>query len=174
MEELVHSSQFLDYSEIGNGGDIFVSESDEDVDERFNWIDAVEASEPDDDNHMWSVVASPLFTDDARRERLADHDQQAQGGLSKAKPPSRAGDGSHIHALGRPTLPESTAVSASEAADYASQYFPSVVETACEKFEMFHGLDPGVASAEMIGAQSSPKVPGWARLEFHRVREEGL
>ena len=27
---------------------------------------------------------------------------------------------------------------------------------------MFHGLDPGVASAEVIDAQSSLKVPGWA------------
>ena len=49
-----------------------------------------------------------------------------------------------------------------EAADYASQYLPSVVETACVKFEMLHGLDPGVASAEMIDAQSSLKVPGRA------------
>ena len=101
-----------------------MSESDDDVDERFDWIDDAEASEADDDNHTWSVVGSPPFTDDARREGPADHDQQTQGGLSKAKPPSRAGDGSHIHALGRPTLPESTAVSRFEAADYASQYLP--------------------------------------------------
>ena len=169
FEELVHVLNFYDDAEVGNSGHIFVSESDDDVDERSNRIDEAEASEVDDDNHMWSVVGPPPFTDDARRERPADHDQQTQGGLSKAKPPSStrcpplsAGDGSHIHSLGRLALPESTAVSRSEAADYALQYLPSVVKTACEKFEMFHGLNPGVASAEMIDAQSSLKVPGWA------------
>ena len=127
---------FYDHSEIGNGGDIFVSESDDDVDEHFNWIDEAEASEADDYNHMWSVVGSPPFTDDARREGPADHDQQMQGGLSKAKPPSRVGDGSHIHSLGRPTLPESTAVSRFEAAEHASQYLPSFVKIACKKFDV--------------------------------------
>ena len=60
---------FYDHSEIGNGGDIFVSESDDDVNEAFNWIDEAETSEADDDNHMWSVMGSPPFTDDARRHR---------------------------------------------------------------------------------------------------------
>ena len=170
---------FYDHSEIGNGGDIVVSESDDDVDGRFNWIDEAEASEADDDNHTWSVVGSPPFTDHARRERPADHDQQTQGGLSKAKPPPRAGHGSHIHALGRLALPESTAVSRSEVADYALQYLPSVVGTACEKLEMFHGLDPGVASAEMIDAQLSLKVPGasthvvdWSFIDSERKAYE--
>ena len=118
---------------------------------------------------MWSVVGSPLFTDDARRERPADHDQQMQGGLPKAKPTSSTrrsslstGDGSHIHSLGRPVLPESTAVSRFEAAEYASQYLPNVVEAACRKFEIFHHLSPGTATADMVDAQSSLKVPGWA------------
>ena len=134
---------FYDRSEVGNGGDIFVSEGDDDVDERFNCLAEAEASEADDDNHMWSVVGSPSFTDDARRERPADHDQQAQGGLSKAKPPSgtSAGGGLHIHALGRPTLPERTAASRFDAADDASQYFPSIDKIACEKFELLHGLN---------------------------------
>ena len=35
---------FYDHSEVSNGGDIFVSASDDDVDERFNWIDEAEAS----------------------------------------------------------------------------------------------------------------------------------
>ena len=123
----------------------------------MNWID-----EADDDNHTWSVVGLPPVTDDARRARPADHDQQAQGGLSRAKPPSgtSAGGGLHIHALGRPTLAETTAASRSDAADYASQYHPSVVKIACEKFELFYCLNPGVASAEMVDAQSSLKVPG--------------
>ena len=43
---------FYDHSEIRTGGDFFVSESDEDIDERFNWIDEAESSEPDNDNHM--------------------------------------------------------------------------------------------------------------------------
>ena len=66
---------FYDSTEVGNGGDILVSEDDDDVDEQFNWIDEVEASEADDDNDLWSVAGSPPFTDDARRERPADHDQ---------------------------------------------------------------------------------------------------
>ena len=109
-----------------------------------DWIAEVDVSEPDDDNHMWSVVGSPPFTDDARRERPAVQDHQTQGGLSKAKPPSGtcAGDGLHIHALGRPTLPESSAASRSDAADDASQYLPSVIKIACEKFELFHGFEP--------------------------------
>ena len=57
---------------------------------------------------------------------------------------------------------ESTAASRYDAADFASQYLPGVVKIACEKFELLHGLNPGVASAEMVDAQSSLKVPGWA------------
>ena len=131
-----------DDSEFGNGGDILVAEIEEDVDEGFNWIAEVDVSEPDDDNHMWSVVSSPPFTDDARRGRPAVQDHQTQGGLSKTKPSSGAyaGDGSHIHALGRPTLLDSTAASGSDVADYASQNLPGVMNIACDKFELFLGL----------------------------------
>ena len=150
-----------DDSEFGNGGDTFVAETEDDVDEGFKWIAEVDVSEPDDGNHMWCVVGSPPFTDNARRERPAVLDHQTQGGLSKAKPPSgtRAGDGLHIHALGRPTLLQSSAASRSDTTDYASQYLPSVIKVACEKFQLFHGLNFGVASAGMVHARSSLKVP---------------
>ena len=59
-------------------------------------------------------------------------------------------------------MPVSTAVSRSEASEFAQSYLPGVVQQACEKFEIFHRLEPGVACAEMIDAQSSLKVPGWA------------
>ena len=59
-------------------------------------------------------------------------------------------------------LPESTAAIRSDAADYALQHLLSVINIACEKFELFHGLSLGVASAEMVDAQSSLKVLGWA------------
>ena len=128
---------------------LLVAETEDDIDEGFYWIAEVDMSEPDGDNHMWFVVGSPPFTDDAKRAWSVVQDHQTQGGLSKAKPPSGtcAGDGLHMHALGRPTLPESSAASRSDAADYASQYLPSVIKIACEKFELFHGLGPGVASA---------------------------
>ena len=47
----------------------------------------------------------------------------------------------------------------------APSYLPHVVRQACEKFEKFHRLDPGVACAEMIDAESSFTVPGWATAQ---------
>ena len=46
----------------------------------FNWIAEVDVSEPDDVNHMWSVVGSPPVADDARRAGPAVQDHQTQGG----------------------------------------------------------------------------------------------
>ena len=121
------------------------------------------AREPDDDNHAWSFVGSPPFTDDARRGRPAVQDHNMQGDLPKAKPVFDAPEtGLHIHALGRPTMPEGNAVSRADAAEFASRYLPDVVEKACRNFKLFHKLDPKVASAEMVDAQSSLKVSGWA------------
>ena len=48
----------LDYSEVDNGGDVFVAEPEEDIGDTFNWIAEVDVSEPDDDNHTWSVAGA--------------------------------------------------------------------------------------------------------------------
>ena len=119
----------------------------------------MDVSEPDDDNHPWSVVGAPPFTDDARRGRLA---VQVQGGLPEAKPIFDAPKtGLHIHALGRPTMLEGSAARRADAAELASMNFPDIVEKACTNFdEGFHRLDPGVASAEIVDAQSSLQVSG--------------
>ena len=93
----------------------------------------------------------------------------AQGGLPEAK--LHVGDGGsqsrsfHLHAIGKTIMPASMAASRFEAAEFALSYLPDVVRRACENFEKFHRLDRGVACAEMIDAQSSPKVPGWATAQ---------
>ncbi len=93
--------------------DVLVDE-DEDY-EKFNWIPEQRASEPNTNDPSWSVVGSPPFTDDARRELPAHHDHDQQGGNSEAKP----------FLMGAPSwseeLPE-------------QWYLPEVLQRAREKF----------------------------------------
>ena len=80
-----NNSQYVD------GDYVFVAEVEggENCDDKFYWVPEAEASEPDDDiHHQWSIVGSPPFAEDARRERPALLDEQQQGGLSKALPPA--------------------------------------------------------------------------------------
>ena len=105
--------------------EILVAENEEfendDVDDNFNWIPEQEASEPDTDDPLWSVVGSPPFTEDARHELPALHDHDQQGGNSEAKP----------FLMGAPSwseeLPE-------------QWYLPEVLQRAREKFECFYGF----------------------------------
>ena len=70
-----------------NDCDISVAGAEDDC-EKFNWFPEVEMSEPDEDNadHLWSIVGSPPFVDDDRREWLAHPDEHTQVGHSKEKP----------------------------------------------------------------------------------------
>ena len=70
---------------------MLVAECEGDDDKGLHWIDEVEASEADDDNHTWSVDDLPPATDNARRGRPAVNDHHKQGGLPEAK--LRVGDG---------------------------------------------------------------------------------
>ena len=131
--------------------EILVAENEEfendDVDDNFNWIPEQEASEPDTDDPLWSVVGSPPFTEDARRELPALHDHDQQGGNSEAKP----------FLMGAPSwseeLPE-------------QWYLPEVLQRAREKFEYFYGLEAGSSTGKMIDTRSSLTVAGWADAEI--------
>jgi hypothetical protein len=132
-----------DYAEC----EICVAENEEyenvDVAENSNWILEQEASEPDTDDPSWSVVGSPPFTGDARRELPALHDHDQQGGNSEAKP----------FLMGAPSwseeLPE-------------QWYLPEVLQRAREKFEYFYWLEAGSSTGKMIDTRSSLTVAGWA------------
>ena len=123
--DAVDNSHDHNKSEYVDGDDVFVAEVEDDgnCDDHFNWVPEAEASEPDDDDHhQWSIVGLPSFLEDARRETTALFDERQQGGLSKVKP--RAGDadvsgqGFHFHAAGRAVMPEGSAVSKADAAEF--------------------------------------------------------
>ena len=57
-----------------NDSDGLVAQDEDD--KRFNWIPGSEGGEPDDDDApMWSIVGSPPFADEARRELPALYEE---------------------------------------------------------------------------------------------------
>ena len=139
--ELFNDSEYDQKAQDHVDPDMLVAEDEDE--ENLNYIPEVEASELvfDDHDPIWSVAGSPPFTEDARRELPALHEQDQQGGNSEAEP----------------FLWEAP----SWTADFAEQwYLPGVLQRDCEKFEYVYDLEPGSSTSKAIDTCSALTVAG--------------